>query len=137
MSKRIHLLAALAALSVLLFAGQAEATHFRYGNITYTRLDPVNAPRTVRFEVTMAWRAGFIGNSALDFGDGIINPVNTGVEIGSGVDASGLLYKFFRYAVTHTYPNTMQTQYTASFTSCCRLSNLLSQANDKNFLIQA
>ena len=137
MLKRIHLLAALAALSVLLLAGRAEATHFRYGNITYTRLDPVNAPRTVRFEVTMAWRAGFVGSSTLNFGDAIANPDTTGFEIGSGVDASGLLYKFFRYTVTHQYPNTPQMQYTAFFTSCCRLSNLLSGANDQTFRVEA
>ncbi len=133
MSKVKHLVALLAALCVVLLAPRAEATHFRYGNITYSIPDPSN-PRTVRFEVTTAWRAAFVGTSALNFGDGFTNAATEGVEVGSGVDASGLEYKFQKYVVSHTYA--MVGQYTAFFTDCCRLSNLVN-AGDASFRVEA
>jgi hypothetical protein len=133
MSKVKHLVALLVALCVVLLSQRAHATHFRYGNITYSIPDPSH-PLTVRFEVTTAWRAAFVGTSALNFGDGASNPATEGVEIGSGVDASGLEYKFQRYVVSHTYPSV--GQYTAFFTDCCRLSNLVN-AGDDSFRVEA
>ncbi|MFO0755399.1 MAG: MopE-related protein [Byssovorax sp.] len=133
MSKVKHLVALLAALCVALFSQRAHATHFRYGNITYSIPDPTH-PLTVRFEVTTAWRAAFVGTSALNFGDGQSNPATQGVEIGSGFDASGLEYKFQRYVISHTYAQV--GQYTAFFTDCCRLSNLVN-AGDNSFRVEA
>lgn len=123
MSKFKAFLAFLATVFVLVFTSRAEATHFRYGNIRYTIPDPINAPLTVRFEVVTAWRAGFIGTTTLEFGDGLSNADTQGVEIGSGVDTSAApdnAYKVMRYTVTHTYPG--HGTYTAFFTSCCRIS---------------
>ncbi len=134
MSKLKHWFAFLAAFCVLFIAQRAEATHFRYGNITYTIPDPVNAPRTVRFEVNVAWRAAFVDCTSLNFGDGSTNPCTTGVEIGSGVDSTGQFYKAQRYLVTHTYAQ--PGIYTAFFTSCCRIS-ALTNAGDDNFRVQA
>jgi hypothetical protein len=128
------LVALLGAISLFFVARDAEATHFRYGNITYSIVDPINAPTTVRFEVTMAWRSTFIGSSTLVFGDGTQNPDTTGFQIGSGTDAAGLQYVVMQYFATHTYPSA--GQYTASFTSCCRTSNLIN-AGDQSFLVQA
>jgi hypothetical protein len=133
MSKVKHLVALLAALCVVLIAPRAQATHFRYGDITYSIPDPTH-PLTVRFEVTTAWRAAFVGTSALNYGDGQSNPATEGVEVGSGVDASGLEYKFQKYVVSHTYPSV--GQYTAFFTDCCRLSNLVN-AGDNSFRVEA
>ena len=134
MSKLKHFLAVLFALSTVLLASQrADASHFRYGNISYTIPDP-SAPRTVRFNVTSAWRADFIGSTTLDFGDSTSNPDTIGATFASGVDATGLQYVFTGYVVTHTYPAV--GQYTAQFNSCCRLSTLVNAAND-SFRVEA
>ena len=140
MSKLKVLLALFASFTVaFLFADDARASHFRYGNITYSVPDPVNAPKTVRFDVVAAWRADAVdgtGFSATDlnFGDGQTNGPNEGLTIGQGVDASGLAYKVQRYSVTHTYP--AKAVYTAFFTSCCRISTL-TVGHDDNFRIEA
>ena len=139
MSKLKVLLALLASISFFLFAETAHATHFRYGNISYTVPDPVNAPKTVRFDVVAAWRADAVDGSGfaatnLDFGDGQSNGTQEGLTIGNGVDASGLAYKVQRYSATHTYPT--QGVYTAFFTSCCRISTLTVDA-DASFRVEA
>lgn len=134
MSKLKVLFAFLASFCVLLISQSAQATHFRYGNITYTIPDPVSAPRTVRFEVTVAWRAAFVDSTSLNFGDGQSNPSTTGIEVGSGVDSTNQLYKVMRYLVTHTYAQ--NGVYTAWFNSCCRLSSIVN-AGDDNFRIEA
>lgn len=136
MSKLKHFLAVLFALSTVLLAStSAHATHFRYGNITYTVPDP-SLPRTVRFQVNVAWRSSYlpVDGTTLAFGDSTTNPSTVGSAIGSGVDATGNQYTFYSYVVTHTYP--AANIYTASFTSCCRLSNLVNAA-DNSFLVQA
>jgi MYXO-CTERM domain-containing protein len=137
MSKLKVLLALVASFSLFfLFSREAQATHFRYGNITYTVPDPINAPKTVRFDVITAWRADFVGSTTLVFGDGQQNPDTTGDTIGNGVDASGLPYKVQRYSVTHTYP--AKSSYTAYFTSCCRISSLTDAGqHDQSFRIEA
>jgi MYXO-CTERM domain-containing protein len=119
-----------------LFAKDAQATHFRYGNITYTVPDPVNAPTTVRFDVVTAWAQVFIGTTTLVYGDGQQNPDTAGAKIGNGIDASGLAYQVQRYSVTHTYPS--KSVYTAFFTSCCRISTLTDTGqHDQSFRIEA
>jgi MYXO-CTERM domain-containing protein len=134
MSKLKHFLAVLFALGTVLLASQrAEASHFRYGNISYTIPD-ASAPKTVRFQVTTAWRADFIGTTTLDFGDGTSNPDTLGQTFATGVDATGLQYAFTQYVVTHTYP--ALGQYTAQFNSCCRLSTLVNAADD-SFRVEA
>lgn len=136
MSKLKPFLAALAALFALLLASRAEASHFRYGNITYTVPDPVNAPLTVRFDVTVAWREDypFIDSTTLNFGDGQSNPPNAGATIGTGTDAAGLEYLVQRYTTTHKYAS--PGVYTVWFTSCCRTSNLIN-AGDDSFRVEA
>ncbi len=141
MSKLKVLVALLASFCVFfLFAEDAHASHFRYGNITYSIPDPVNAPKTVRFDVVSAWRADAVDGTGfaatnLDFGDGgPSNGNNEGLTIGNGVDASGLAYKVQRYSVTHTYPQ--KAVYTAFFTSCCRISTLTVN-NDDSFRVEA
>nr|AYM52543.1 cell surface protein [Aetherobacter fasciculatus] len=136
MSKLKHFLAVLFALSTVLLASQrAYATHFRYGNITYTIPDP-SSPRTVRFTVTVSWNSAYqpVDSTSLSFGDNTTNPATVGSFIASGVDATGNQYSTYSYVTTHTYP--ASSVYTASFTSCCRLSNLVN-AGDNSFLVQA
>ena len=42
-------------LSILSTSQQAEASHLRYGNLTWRIPDPINSPRTVEFKLTVAW----------------------------------------------------------------------------------
>jgi len=70
MSKFKIVIALVASFFLFLVANDAHATHFRYGNITYTVPDPVNAPTTVRFDVTVAWRQAFVDTVTFVFGDG-------------------------------------------------------------------
>ncbi len=134
MSKLKHFFAVLFALSTVLLASQrAHATHFRYGNISYTIPDPAT-PNIVRFQVTTAWRSTFVGSTTLNFGDGTTTPDTVGQNFATGVDATGLQYVFQQYVVTHTYPAV--GQYTAFFTSCCRLSTLVN-AGDDSFRVEA
>jgi MYXO-CTERM domain-containing protein len=124
-------LAALAALWVLVLAPRAEASHFRYGNITYKIPDPVGSPLTVRFDVVTAWRSDYGSantSNPLYFGDGTTNPATDGTIIGSGTDASGSKYNVHRYTVTHTYP--APGLYTATWGDCCRISKLSNAADD-------
>ena len=135
MSKLRILFAVLASLCALLISTrEAHATHFRYGNITYTVPDPVNAPTTVRFDVVTAWRQAFIGTTTLVFGDGQQNPDTAGAKIGEGTDAANDPYQVQRYSVEHTYP--AKSVYTAYFTSCCRISELVN-AGDDSFYVSA
>ncbi len=140
MSKLKVLLALVASFCVFfLFAEDAHASHFRSGNITYSVPDPINAPKTVRFDVVAGWRADAVDGSGfaatdLNFGDGLTNGLQEGLTIGNGVDASGLPYKVQRYSVTHTYP--AKAVYTAFFTSCCRISSLTVD-HDDNFRVEA
>ncbi|MDI1443271.1 MopE-related protein [Polyangium sp. 6x1] len=136
MSKFKGFLAVLAALCVFVFAGRAEATHFRYASIIYTVPDPVSAPRSVRFEVTMAWhKDSFIGSSTLNFGDGGFNPNTQGTYVGSGYDASGAEYQFYRYTVSHTY--TQFGQFVAYISDCCRVEPMGNQPTQDNYRIEA
>ncbi|MBW7913707.1 MAG: hypothetical protein H3C54_08450, partial [Taibaiella sp.] len=41
---------------------EAEATHFRYGNVTWERV--AGNPYQIRFRITQAWRRSFPGWSA-------------------------------------------------------------------------
>ena len=135
MTKLRILFALLASLcALLLFTPDAHATHFRYGNITYSVPDPINAPTTVRFDVVVAWRQAFVDSTTLVFGDGTQNPNTAGTKIGEGVDASNDPYQVQRYTVTHTYP--AKSVYTAFFTSCCRISELIN-AGDDSFRVEA
>lgn len=112
-----------AALFVLLgAANHAEASHFRYGNISWTVPDPVGAPRTVRFTVEVAWRSTLTDSTTLQFGDGTNNGNVAGTLVGTGTDSLGNAYSVFRYTATHTYATA--GTFTAFFTNCCRVAGL-------------
>jgi Cys-rich repeat protein len=124
----------LAAIVCLTIGATAQASHFRYGNITWRVPDPVGAPRTVEFTVTSTWRAAAVDGTALDFGDGVVNPFTTGATIGGGTDAAGLQFTVTQYTVLHTYAT--NGPFTAFFTSCCRLSNLSGGQADGSFRVE-
>src|SRR5450432_437165 len=113
--------------AVLFRAGIAEASHFRYGTISWTVPDPVNAPRTVVFVVVAAWRSASIGSTQLTFGDAAGDTTKTGATIGTGVDSIGAAYTVTQYSVAHTYAT--NGPFTAQYTSSARVAGLINGAN--------
>jgi hypothetical protein len=142
-------------LVVLLFGAAAEATHFRYATINWNVPDPAMAPRTVRFVIQHAWRIDtFQDTLTFNFGDGatatqtFVGQVGatpprivtssagvTGGVIGTGVDAGGAGYVVFEMIVTRTYAGATN-EFTAFFTSCCRISGLQNGAGDASYRVE-
>ena len=81
----------------------------------------------------MACELGGGGNISFNFGDQSSDN-NAGTQVGSAVDAGGLPYRIQEYKFQHTYASA--AQYTASFNTCCRLSDLKNGADD-SFRIEA
>ena len=110
----------------------AQATHYRYGSLTW-RPDPADLTgNTIIFKVSQAFREGFFGTVAvgdvettdiLRFGDGtqaVVNLVVTSVNPSEG--------SFFgQVEITHTY--VIPGAYTAFFTRPNRLSTLQNNAD--------
>lgn len=110
---------------------EANATHFRYGNITWERVS--GAPNQIRFRITQAWRRSFYG------APNVGNTVSTGVQFNTGAGtvpinltvtsvnlAEDWIYGEFTYVKTYS---TTSATYNTSFSVCCRVSNL-SNNND-------
>jgi hypothetical protein len=123
-----------AMLVALLFSPTAEATHFRFGTISWNVPDPMAAPRTVRFVVQHAWRAGAVNDIALNFGDGAVAPAARGMIIGSGTDVGGARYEVYEFSVTRTYATA--GTFVAFFSGCCRVSGLANGA-DNSFRVES
>jgi len=125
----------LVAAYVVLFGAVAEASHFRFGNITWSIPDPVGAPRNVRFVVTHGWAAASVSSVTLNFGDGATH-TNTGPAIGSGTDVAGTRYAVHRFTVDHLYAASAGAgPFTVFFASCCRIAGLTNGANG-NFRVE-
>jgi hypothetical protein len=105
----------------------SEASHFRYGHITWTRTP---GTRTVTFTVTTAWRYDFTETINLDFGDG----TTSGSAVGTEILYVPNDYRVYQTQITHTYAT--DGPYTASFYSCCRISTLQNGADD-NFWVSS
>lgn len=134
----------LAAVAMLaLFAASAEASHFRYAHITWTRTPNTN---TVTFKSRTAWEHGSINTNSCNpsdstlsehlfyFGDNtaapnqprndkapalcFTGPNTNAVLIGTFTDSSNATFDIIEYTVVHTYPT--QGPYTAFIFSCCR-----------------
>ena len=112
----------------------ASATHFRGGQISWTIPDPAS-PLTVEFTITQNWRHSANGCVNLNFGDSTSGTgCNSFVTIGTGTDVGGRVYSVNQHTETHTYASA--GTYTASFQSCCRLSDLANGA-DGSFKVQS
>lgn len=142
-TKKASLWKIFAILALVLLAGavfmpsDADATHFRFGHITWK----VTGTNTAEITVLHAWRrsaagALVVGNTSPAFatfssGGGSPSSSNiTGTVI--FVNAANDWY-LAKYVTTVTYPN--QGPFTASFNSCCRISTLQNSNNDQNFLV--
>ncbi len=142
MSTFVRLLCTLiCALGVLLVANTAEATHFRYGNITWRLPNPTTAPQTVEFTVTIGYRASAsnaLKSTSFNFGDGGSNlTLNTtnGVITDTNTDSQGESYQIWEWVFTRNYA--IPGNYTAFFSDCCRLSSLQGGAGDAAYRVEA
>jgi hypothetical protein len=126
----------------LITPSDAKATHFRFGHITW-RARPDISPTSAEITVLHAWRCTFFFGSCPAVGSGA--PVTATLVFGGGSPASTNLagtiiftdpaanWFLARHTVVQTYPS--QGPFTASFSSCCRISTLQNSNNDQNFLI--
>jgi RHS repeat-associated protein len=107
----------------------ANATHFRYGHISWTRQP---GTRIVTFTVTCAWNPNSSApeTTNLNFGDGILNGDNSGTVIGSGPD-----YVIRQYTATHTYSN--DGPFTAYFERGDRIDGLQGGASEARFKVSS
>ena len=123
---KLMMFASVMFVGMILCADVAEASHFRYGHITWSRSP---GTRTVTFTVTTAWRVS--PSTRLFFGDGgyVDRSESQMTKIATGPD-----YAVWRYTVTHTY--TSDGPFTAYFESCCRISSLVNAA-DASFRVQS
>lgn len=119
-----------------LFSDTGHATHFRYGNITWSWVSGT----TVTFHVTQAWRRSFFSPTPVLGGT-----VNTGSLVFGAGSAQALInltvtqintaedWFYGEATITYTYPT--GGVFTAYFTNCCRISSLANN-NDQNFRVQ-
>jgi len=133
---RVAVSAALVLFALLGATSHAEASHFRYGNISWSVPDPVGAPRTVRFTVEVAWRSNFapVDSTNLNFGDATTNGATVGTFTGTGTDSLGNAYSVYRYTATHTYATA--GTFLAFFSGNARIAGLQNGANG-NFRVEA
>lgn len=132
---RLTGMSAVVALLSTLSVMDANASHFRYGNIIWSRPDA--SSRVVTFVVTNSYRlSSFTGvavgstvntGSTLFFGDGGTGAIDLQVtSVNSAED-----YFIGTYTVTHTYAIGTDN-FTTSYSGCCRLSTLQNNP-DGNF----
>ena len=106
----------------------AEASHFRYGDVTWQRL---GTGTTVRFTITTAWRQGTAECVFVAFGDGT-STTSCPTTVASGVDLAGNPYVIVRGIVDKTYAH--GGPFGAVISSCCRISNLVNAADQSWFI---
>ncbi len=100
----------------------AQASHFRYGNVSWRYVDG----NTVEFKISQSWRytafyaeVGQVVNPGdFMFGDGTFGPIKLNVTAVNKTDD----WMYGEAIITKTY-NTTGT-YIANFTGCCRVSEL-------------
>ncbi|GAA4034497.1 hypothetical protein GCM10022409_18610 [Hymenobacter glaciei] len=130
----------LSLLCTLLLAASApaQASHFRYGSLTWQTVSTNAAGQTtVKFKVTQAFREDFpwavppvVGGTEytgpLDFGDGNSAPINLVI---TSINFSDISF-FGEAEITHTYAAAPAgTKYTALYTSNARIGTLQNNAN--------
>lgn len=119
---------------LMILAVASEASHFRFGNISWRRVQGAPNPRTIEITFTEAWRSGADDFITYNLGDG--TSINTGAAptIATLTDISGEQYIVQRQVVTKTYAT--DGPFTVTGSSCCRISSLIN-AGDDSFVITA
>ncbi|MBB6609490.1 T9SS type A sorting domain-containing protein [Pontibacter sp. Tf4] len=107
---------------LLLVATIAQASHFRYGNVSWRWV----SGNTVEFKVSQSWRytafyaevGQTVNPGDFNFGDGTAASIPLKVTAVNKVDD----WMYGEAIITKTYPSA--GNYKASFTGCCRVSEL-------------
>lgn len=132
---------AIALFALLFFVStQVEATHFRYGTLSWEITSYNATSRTVQFSITQSWRWSFFGNppvgatvnnvGGFNFGDGATTTLSIVV---TSVNAAEDWFVGTR-TLTKVYNRT--TDVLALFQGCCRISTLQQNNNDKNYRLE-
>ncbi len=101
---------------LLLLAVLTQASHFRYGDIAWRVVQANSTGRTIEFKVNAGWRLNVFDPISLSFGDGTAAMVPITYASINGQ------YSYGTGTVQHTYA--ANGDYTASYGSCCKISNL-------------
>jgi len=112
-----------------------QASHFRFGNLSWRRAAGASNALTVEITVTEAWRANSSGVGEIDylFGDGTGTFTTTGATLVAQLtDFAGESYEVWTRTITHTYPS--NGVYTVDGQSCCRISSLINAGDDSERL---
>ncbi|MCB0698553.1 MAG: T9SS type A sorting domain-containing protein [Chitinophagales bacterium] len=116
---------------------EAQASHFRYGNITWERV--AGQPLQIRFRVTQAWRRSAFSNPNVGqtINGGALNTGSGSVSISLLVTSVNAAEDWFYGEFTYikTYPST--GTYTAQFGSCCRIGSPLVNNSGGNFIVSS
>jgi len=124
-------------LCLLLGAGAAtpaQASHYRYGTLTWRTVPADPTKLTVEFKVSRAYRrsatafanvtvGSTVSAETLDFGDGTTGSITLTV---TSLDIAGGVF-YGEASIVHTYA--AAGNYQAFFSSCCRLSTLANNAD--------
>jgi len=113
MNRTSRLLSALLGLALLALPATAFASHFRGGTITWTK-----SGSSVNFNVTHSWRTSPSVN--LIYSNGGSSGTLANNNIGNFTDSTGLGYSSYQSTTSKSGTG----NYTAHFTSCCRIGQL-------------
>jgi hypothetical protein len=124
--------------------GEANATHFRYGTITWQSAATLEQPNRIQFTIRQAWRRSYFGNpnvgSTINTGTfSIRNAANTANLVSFNVPLSvtsiNVAEDYFEGVYTFVYNFPSLGSFRAFFSGCCRISTL-SNNKDLNFLVE-
>ena len=137
---KLFRMAIMALLMICFLSLKTEASHYRYGNISWSRINTTT--RTITITVTQAWRRSFFGTpivgsvvnntTTLNFGDGLTTPINITVTSVNITDD----WFYGTFTVNHTYTGTL-TNFTLSYSSGARIGSPLQNNANGNFSSQS
>ncbi len=113
--------------ALLLLPSMAEASHLRYGHMTWERAAP--GSRTINLTYTIAWRSGTGTSVGVNWGDGSSTTI-AGTIVATGTDAANEAYEIRRYTASKTYAS--DGPFTVFYSVCCRISTLVN-GRDQTF----
>lgn len=126
-------------LSLLMLQPEAaEASHFRYGNITWERV--TGNPYQIRFRVTQSWRRSYYGtpNVGSVINGGVLQTGAGNVSISLTVTSVNLAEDWFygEFTYVKTYPSYAAT-YNALFSSNARIGSPLQNNANRPFIVRS
>ena len=115
---RVLLLSCLLVIGTLL---SAQASHFRYGDMSWRVVQSNPTGRTIEFKVSAGWALSFTSPITINFGDGTSGTVPIGYTNINGV------YQYGTGTLQHTYGT--NGNFTAVYSGGNKISNLQNNAN--------